>query len=418
MIPSSIHASRLKPSYKGYDTISNGFQEELLFKAKIDVQKTDLEYFPSFKIKKPEKLKISTEQLFSFSKSSQILKAGEDNFDFPITLKPLQLANGDYEINFYLKPKVIKKDDNKQKQTGSKAYPGVSSVIKFSISDTEIKKLEIQNITSLVSEESLPPGVNFDLYNKGNVLDTLDKVILNLVDKTDSEHVYQEIILKDKIQNVQPQDSINTEVRFLDSFPGIGRYILNASFFHKGNIINEYEYEHVEIFPDGTYAQNVDLNDFKLLNDKIYKEGDLLKLSAKLLNTGEKTSRLGMSIEIILDGETIDLIKLDTIILPKKNTKDILETYKVKKSGNYIFRAFAEYGVKKTNIEELSIIVGPSSIEQSEKNIEENKNIIYISVLLLILLILIVVVFFIKKKNKNKNSLNNINVNNIDNDFI
>mgnify|MGYP001568473878 CR=1 FL=1 len=400
---STVHAYGITPSKIIVPVISNNSSINYDLRAQFDTVKEDLVYKPSRIriVKGPKDLDVLT-----FPISEVKVKKGDKFFNFPVTLNPKSLPNGEYSLFLNIFPERPKLDLSNKKGAGMDVYPGFSVYFKFTVDDKEVRDYTVSSGVVNDGEESFPPYLTYMFRNNGNINDAPDKVVINMVDVTDRSNTFNEVIQKQSIKLVKPQITEQSQIGFINVFPTQGKYMLSADFYFGEKVIYAFKEQRVTVFPDGTLDQTLNLVEFSSSVDHA-EVGEFIKLNAFVKNAGQNKSKAILNIDVIKDGKIIDIIKSSEKNIIKGNKIIISENYKPKEEGVYSFEAYVDYSVKQTSKIKIDVNIGDVEIEANKEQQSAGSNALmsYWWVIIVIVIIILIIIYLLKNRSKKQKNI-------------
>jgi len=86
--------------------------------------------------------------------------------------------------------------------------------------------------------------------------------------------------------------------------------------------------------------------------------GGLIKLTAVFKNTGEIPTKAQLTVEIYKDGQVIDIVKSEALLVPVLSAENLTAYYRLPSPGSYKMVGYIIYGIKKTQTMEIEMNVG------------------------------------------------------------
>lgn len=313
------------------------------------------------------------------------LPKGEQQVSFPFQIKPVAAPNGTYKASLIFNG-TTPDANTPTDQNGVSFLAGVTALVTFTISDKEVKRMEVLDIYNQETEVDQPYVFFFQLRNTGNVNAKPDRVVLTFFDRSDPTHIIQEVIQGDKIAFVEPQKTDKVIVKAESKVPE-GKYDVEIKIFLDNNILFSKKF-FTHILPKGTLQQKIEFQEFKLSKAAV-SIGETVRFSGLAKNEGEVAIEPIFVLEVSKDGQVLDVKRSEKQLILKGESVSYPLSYVGEEKGEYTAKAFFEYGVRKTDPKQALFIVG------------SDYTLYYIiggSVFVVLLLIMILV---LKKKKKN-----------------
>jgi hypothetical protein len=313
---------------------------------------------------------------------------GDGKFPYKFSLNPVGAANGTYKVKLVFDGTV----PEASAQSGNNnvaILAGITARINFTITDQQVKKIEISSLRSDEAEVNQSVVLHFRVKNLGNVDAKPDLIKVALTNQLDPTQVFTDEITSENIEFVGPAKDQEISVKLKSSIPQ-GRYNLKAEFYVGGSIIYTQEIS-VEIFPSGTLAQKLDVLSFTVTPQKL-GVGETVRFSSNVKNSGEIVLEPVFVVKILKDGQQLEFLRSEKQMLVKGEGGTFSLSYRTQELGNYVASSYLEYGVRKTEAKELNFSV--------EKDNSVRNAIIGGAILLFIILIFVLLVVLIKKHKK------------------
>lgn len=219
----------------------------------------------------------------------------------------------------------------------------------INVTGEQILNLSVLSIDVDDVEVGFPLEIRFHLKNTGNVV-IIPYVRLILT----KDNVY--ITSIDSISDPIQPENIHTHILSINTtgFPA-GDYIAHVNItldnetMYRGNVS-------FSLLPEGTFTRSGEFIDLKL-EGKI-EEGNMIKIIATFRNTGEIETPAKLIGEVYRNGELIEVLESDEIIVPKYMEEELSIYYKIEENGSYLIKSYVLYGGKKTETKELRFTVG------------------------------------------------------------
>lgn len=303
------------------------------------------------------------------------------------------LPAGTYRAEISVTPFAQSKS-NITGSAGSGIVAGATALVVFTVTNEVIQDFEVLSAEIGASEEGLPFGFTFQLNNRGNVAARPTKAVLTVLDENNKDNQYSETIEESRFELVKPFEikSVNIETN-AKLVPGLYRGTLQ---FYNGESLIFTKENSFQVYPRGTLAQKGELVSF--LSDKNeYKQGESIKFSGELKNTGEIAIAGTLVVELFRNNERIDVLKTGEAFILPNQIANLELFYKIEKGGSYKARAAVSYGPFKTAEQEIQF------------NVPELNILLIVGILCAILIAVAVILLIIRKR---KNAFHPPNINN------
>ncbi len=257
---------------------------------------------------------------------------------------PLDVPNGDYES--YVSFRMVSKDDVSL-ETGVQILPGVTSKIKITVSDQEIKKCKVISANIQDAEISKEIVVKTYLENQGNVFLSPD----------------MELKIYDLEQNLINSETIN--------FDKILPTVKNERSFEIENTLEEGQYWTEFEIDECGYNKIIN---FDVLGEGSKKAlgqlieiirtgwmhvGQITPITVVFRNTGEKKYSAKFKGTIELDGEIVKLLESEELEIGVGENVNFDMFFEPEKPGRYALNGRVYYDNKKTSLFQSSVNVNP-----------------------------------------------------------
>lgn len=276
-------------------------------------------------------------------------------------LKPMNAPNGRHEAEITF----ISASPQGAGKQGSTAYVqlGAAAKIVFHVTDKQIRDFEILSISVVDSEEGMPLFVTFQLRNTGNVDFRPDKVTVELIDTTDPENVVRVDVDSEDIPVVPPLETVELTVPVRTEVP-IGRYTVKVLFYHDNEPKYVMENLNIQIFPENTLKQDAEVTTNEV-NGTAFEPNDIIKFDADIKNTGSVTIEPVYIVEIEKDGKLVEILRTPAKAIYKGRSSNFSLTYRPEKKGDYLARAYFEFGIHQTDKKEFSFVVASKGMSST-----------------------------------------------------
>ncbi len=288
------------------------------------------------------------------------LPQGQTEANYFFIINSAKAANGTYEAVVQFLP-----DDtvgaggagkqNTQATQGLSFKVGAAGKVRFTVTDQEIKTFTIDNVFLQDSEVGMPVGIRFRLANTGNVDVHPDLITLEMVEDSDPTYVVTGTISGIDLPLVAPLETKEITSVFKQTFEQ-GAYRGTVRFVADGKTIFTRDNFRLQIFPLGSLAQQLELADVRL-NGETFAPNDLVKFDVIARNSGAALVNAHVVVEISRDEKLLELLRSDKVTIVKGDTTQFTLTYRQTEEGTYQARVYAEYGAKKTSIQERTFVV-------------------------------------------------------------
>lgn len=282
------------------------------------------------------------------------LPKGETQVPFDFQIKPVAAPNGTYKASLSFDGTTPDANTTGE-QNGISFLTGVTALVKFSVSDKEVKKMEVLEIYNQETEVDQPYVFFFQLRNTGNVNAKPDRIELTFFDRSDPTHIIQEVIPSEKIAFVEPQKTDKIVVK-AESKVAEGKYDVEIKVFLGNDVLFSKKF-FTHILPKGTLQQKIEFQEFKISKEDLLI-GETVRFSGLAKNEGEVAIEPIFVLEVSKDGQVLDLKRSEKQLILKGESVSYPLSYVGEEEGEYTAKAFFEYGVRKTDPKEVKFVVG------------------------------------------------------------
>ncbi len=321
----------------------------------------------------------------SVDKTTIALPKGEKQVPFTVHIKPVAAPNGTYRA-FLVITGTVPDHKIESGQNNVAFLTGVTAQIQFVITDKQIKKFDIVEVYDEETEVDQPFVFYFLLKNSGNVSARPDKIDLVFTDVSDPTHFILDSIDGPTLNMVAPLATEKVVAKSSAKVPE-GKYNLEIKFISDQSVIFTKNFM-VKILPKGSLAQKLEFISLQL-NKQKYAVSEPVRFTGNVKNTGEVAIEPVFVVEISKDEQVLDLKRGDKSLVLKGEGQAFPLTYTPEEKGDYVAKAYFEYGARKSDVLEQSFTVGSDFTW---------KYIIMISILLILLIIFIILMSRRKKK--------------------
>ena len=260
---------------------------------------------------------------------------------------PGDIANAGYAGTIYAQS--IPKESSETEGAAAQAVIRIPSKITIDVTGTQILKGTVKSITTSDTEIGHPLKIKVLFQNEGNVVAkpriavamTLDGELVDsfVHDETGVKHDCEDTITV--IRNTTDQE--------------VGDYTADVEISLGGEVLATKSLP-FKILPFGTLTRQGELTSLVTEGDPL--AGRMIKILADFKNTGKIDSRVAFKGELYRDGEFVDLIKSDEMLVEVGETRRLTSYYKIPSSGRYEVKGCVLYEGKETDTLEVSFDVG------------------------------------------------------------
>jgi hypothetical protein len=358
------------------------------------------------------------------TQDTMILPKGESKVPYTFSIAPTGAPNGEYKATVLFQGIA---DPNASGAGGDVAfYPGTSVTVLFSITDEEIRSMEVKKArTQQIIETDTDVPIEMVVANTGNVDIAPDRIVLTLTDVTDPTNVITLEAAGADIPVVGPGLEEPVSFGLAGSSLPLGNFTAKLDAYFNEELVFSNE-EPLKVAPLGSLAQSLETSDLEV-NGDVFEPNDLVKFTMDVKNDGEGASKAILYVWLSKDGKEIDLLRGEEKTIPKSQSAELLVSFKPEELGEYQAKGYIEYGVQESPKSEVAfsvqeeVIVAPESSETEtavagsvEGNTDDHSGSgdkkspfgLIISMIILVLLIVLtagIILFLKKKKEKEVN---------------
>jgi len=231
-----------------------------------------------------------------------------------------------------------------------------SAISHLTIEVTDIQKLSgtVEYISIHDGEVNLPVLIGVKFTNTGNVA---AKPVVSIVMKKDGTTIDQMTVDNTEI-GTGSSGTIQTE--WDTTGQKSGKYTADVSVSLDGNILKRKTVA-FELFPIGTLTQEGEF--VTITSDGQLHPGTILKVIGTFRNTGEMGTMVKMVGEVVRNGNLIQTIESDELLVPMYQSKQLSSYLDLSDVGDYVVTAHMIYAGKETDEKELAFTVSEASDE-------------------------------------------------------
>ena len=266
---------------------------------------------------------------------------------------PEDTPNGVYNDTIYVQtiPSAVTDAE------GTVASVVIRMPVRLSIAVTDIQILTgiVKSITTQDTEVGYPLRINVVFKNTGNVVakPNTDVKITN----TDGQ-IIDRLTRDDFEVKVGSTDTIPVEwnTNGLES----GDYVANVTVSLGGEVLATQKL-HFKLLPVGTLSRQGSLTDISYDGEPSVDK--VTKILATFKNIGEIDTKAKFIGEVYVNGDLIDTIESEELLVPVRETDTLTVYLKIEKDGSYTIKGHVLYDGKTTETKELSFIVTEAELE-------------------------------------------------------
>ena len=260
---------------------------------------------------------------------------------------PEDIANANYAGTIYAQS--IPKESLETEGAAAQAVIRIPSKITIDVTGTQILKGTVKSITTSDTEIDYPLKMKALFQNEGNVV-AKPKIAVAIT--KDGELV--DSIVHDET-GIKPDYKDTITVLWNTTGQEIGDYTADVEVSLGGEVLATKSLP-FKILPFGSLTRQGELTSLATEGDPLV--GRVIKILADFKNTGKIDSRATFKGEIYRDGEFVDIIESDEMIVEVGETSRLTSYYKIQSSGGYVVKGCALYEGKETGTKEISFDVG------------------------------------------------------------
>ena len=260
---------------------------------------------------------------------------------------PGDIANADYAGTIYAQS--IPKEKTDAEGAAAQAVIRIPSKITIEVTGTQILKGTVKSITTSDTEIGHPLKIKVLFQNEGNVV---AKPTIAVAMTRDSELVDSFVHDETGVKH-DCEDTITVIRNTTDQ--EVGDYTADVEISLGGEVLATKSLP-FKILPFGTLTRQGELTSLVTEGDPLV--GRMIKILADFGNTGKIDSRAAFKGELYRDGEFVDIIKSDEMLVEVGETCRLTSYYKIPSSGEYVVKGCALYEGKETATLEVSFDVG------------------------------------------------------------
>ena len=217
------------------------------------------------------------------------------------------------------------------------------------VTGTQILKGTVKSIITSDTEIGYPLKIKVEFKNEGNVV-AKPKTAVTIT--KDGELV--DSFVHDET-GIKPDYEDTITVLWNTSGQEIGDYTADVEISLGSELLTTKSLP-FKILPFGSLTRQGELTSLTTEGDPLV--GRVIKILADFKNTGKIDSRAAFKGEIYRDGEFVDIIESDEMIVEVGETSRLTSYYKIQSPGKYVVKGCVLYEGKETGTKEISFDVG------------------------------------------------------------
>ena len=263
---------------------------------------------------------------------------------------PEDIANANYASTIYAQS--IPKESSETEGAAAQAVIRIPSKITIDVTGTQILKGTVKSITTTDTEIDYPLKIKVLFQNEGNVV-AKPKIAVAIT--KDGELI--DSIVHDET-GIKPNTEDTITVLWNTTEQRTGDYTADVDVSLGDDVLANKSLP-FKILPFGTLTRQGELTSLVTEGDPLV--GRMIKILADFENTGKIDSRAAFKGEIYRDGEFIDVIESDEMLVEVGETSRLTSYYKILSSGKYIVKGCVLSEGKETGTKEISFDVGSTN---------------------------------------------------------
>ena len=229
--------------------------------------------------------------------------------------------------------------------TGSGVVFGINADLSVEVTGTQILAGVVKSITTRDTEVNYPLRIQVLFQNTGNVIAKPEiKTVITRNGTFVARFSYADTVIK---SGATETISMEWETTGMDS----GDYVANVTVSLGGEIIAEHELP-FKLFPVGTLSRQGNLTEISYTGAPLV--GTTVKILASFANTGEIDTRAKFIGEVYVDGNLVDTITSEELLVPVRETVTLIAYLKLEQGSSYTIKGHVLYEGKTTETKELS----------------------------------------------------------------
>jgi len=276
---------------------------------------------------------------------------GKDNAKILVKItKPDDAASGEHTSKIGVQNIPI------EGMAGSTMIVRMPVDVTIEVTGTQILTGAVKSITAIDTEVNHPLTVKVEFQNTGNVA---AKPVVNVDISRDGTPVdgftYSEMAVAPTKKEIIPVEWDTTE---RDS----GDYVAKVSVM-LGEKVLETKDLPFKLLSVGTLSRQGNLTGIATESEPAI---GMVKILAVFTNTGEIDTKARFTGEVYRDGNLIDTIESNELLVPIRESGTLTSYLKIESPGNYAVKGYVEYEGRTTDTEELSFDVSGAAAKTGE----------------------------------------------------
>lgn len=260
---------------------------------------------------------------------------------------PQEIANDDYTSTIYAQS--VPGEMSPAEGAVAHAVVRIPSEVLIQVTGTQILKGTVKSITTTDIEIDYPLKIKVEFKNEGNVV-AKPKIAVTITKdgKLVDSFVHDET-------GIKPDYEDTITVLWNTTGRETGDYTAGVEISLGNEVLTSNDLP-FKILPFGTLTRQGELTSLTTEGDPLV--GRVIKILADFNNTGKIDSRATFKGEVYRDGDFVDVIESDEMIVEVGETSRLTSYYKIQSSGRYEVKGCVLYEGKETATKEISFDVG------------------------------------------------------------
>ncbi|CAD6491525.1 MAG: hypothetical protein ANIMEMIM_00155 [Candidatus Argoarchaeum ethanivorans] len=255
---------------------------------------------------------------------------------------PKNIANADYTTTVYTHS--IPKEEASEGGAVAHAVVRIPLEVLIQVTGTQILKGTVKSITTTDIEIDYPLKIKVEFKNEGNVV-AKPKIAVAI---TKSGELVDSFVHDEA--GIKPDCEDMVTVLWNTTEQGTGDYTTDVAVSLGEELLTTKSLP-FKILPFGTLTRQGELTSLVTEGEPMISR--VIKIFADFENTGKIDSRATFKGEVYRDGEFVDVIESDEMIVEVGETSRLTAYYKILSSGRYVVKGCVLYEGKETGTEEI-----------------------------------------------------------------
>lgn len=286
---------------------------------------------------------------------------------------PQEIPNDDYTSTIYAQS--IPDETSSGEGAVAHAVVRIPSKVLIHVTGTQILNGTVKSITTTDIEIDYPLKIKVEFKNEGNVI-AKPKIAVAIT--KDGELV--DSFIHDET-GIKPYSEDTITILWNTTGQQIGDYTADVAVSLGEELLTTKSLP-FKILPFGTLTRQGELTSLTTEGDPLI--GRMIKILANFENTGKIDSRATFKGEVYLDGEFVDVIKSDEMLVEIGETGRLTSYYKIQAPGKYEVKGDVLYEGKETGTKDISFDVDSTNSRSGGNGIPGFTGSISIIVIILI----------------------------------